>query len=155
MQKIIPSLWFDNNCEEAMNFYVSVFPDSKIDSITYYPEKAEDPHLQGMDGKVLNGRFTLAGQQFIALDGGPVFKFNEAISFTIECKDQTEIDYFWEKLSSVPESEQCGWCKDKYGVSWQIIPQNMGELVGTPAAMNAMMKMKKIDIEQLKQANDK
>jgi predicted 3-demethylubiquinone-9 3-methyltransferase (glyoxalase superfamily) len=294
-QKIVPSLWFDNNCEEAMNFYVSVFPDSKILDTMYYPENATDEHLQGMDGKVLNGSFQLAGQQFVALDGGPVFAFNpsksfmvncetaaevdefwqklsagdskvlmelgehpfsarygwlqdkyglswqmilaspdgaprprlvpsimfiheqagkaeeardfylsafkdsqsgtifkydpgtapdeyskvayedfqllgewfaamdagrdmhdyelnEAVSFIIYCDDQAEIDYYWGKLSAVPEAEQCGWCKDKYGVSWQVIPKNMGELVATPAAMDAMMKMHKIDIAALEAA---
>lgn len=291
MQRIIPGLWFDDTCEEAMNFYVSVFPDSKITSITYYPENAKDEHLQGMDGKVLNGQFELAGQQFSALDGGSVFKFNpsksfivnctskeevdnywqklsdggtalmplgtypfskwygwvqdkyglswqimqtnpegdwrpkftpsimfihenagkaeeardfyvsvfkeskkgtlwpyapgtapdeaskvayedfellgewfaamdagrsmhdfdlnEAVSFIVRCDDQAEIDYYWKKLSAVPEAEACGWCKDKYGVSWQIIPKNMGDLVSTPEAMDALMKMKKIDITEL------
>ncbi len=152
MQKITPSLWFDDNCEEAINFYVSVFPNSKIVSITRYPENAKDEHLRGKDGKILNGVFELDGIRFIALDGGPLFKFSEAISFTISCKDQEEIDYFWGKLSAVPESEQCGWAKDKFGLSWQIIPENMGELVSTPAAMDAMMKMKKIDIKALKEA---
>lgn len=153
MQKIIPSLWFDNNCEEAMNFYVLVFPNSKIVSIKYYPKDAEDEHLKGMDGKVLTGIFELDGQRFMALDGGPMFKFNESISFVINCEDQKEIDYFWEKLSAVPESEQCGWVKDKFGVSWQIIPKNMGELIKAPAAMNAMMKMKKIVIAELEKAD--
>lgn len=152
MQKITPSLWFDDNCEEAINYYVSVFPNSKIISITRYPENAKDEHLQGKDGKILNGVFELDGMRFVALDGGPIFKFNEAISFTISCKDQEEIDYFWGKLSAVPESEQCGWVKDKFGLSWQIIPENMGELVSTPAAMDAMMKMKKIDIKALQEA---
>lgn len=152
MQKIIPSLWFDDNCKEAMNYYVSVFPNSKINHIQYYPENASDPHLQGMNGKVLHGEFELNGQKFAALDGGPLFKFNESISFIIECKDQAEIDYFWEKLSAVPESEQCGWAKDKFGLSWQIIPANMGELISTPAAMDAMMKMRKIDIKILEEA---
>lgn len=294
MQKIIPSLWFDNNCEEAISFYTSVFPDSKILDIQYYPEKSNDPHLQNMLGKVLHGEFELYGQTFTALDGGPIFKFNpsksfivnceskdevdklwgklsengkvlmpldkypfsehygwtqdkyglswqlmktspegdrrpkitpsimfihdnagkaeeamnyylsvfkdskkgnvspypdgmapdndskiayedfqllgewftamdagrdmhdfdlnEAVSFIINCEGQAEIDYFWEKLSAVPESEQCGWVKDKFGVSWQIIPKNMGELIKTPAAMNAMMKMKKIIIAELQSA---
>lgn len=149
MQNIIPSLWFDNNCEEAMNFYVSVFPNSKIVSITYYPEGVNEPHMAGMEGKVLNGEFELNGKRFVALDGGPVFKFNEAISFIINCKDQEEIDYYWEKLSAVPESEQCGWVKDKYGLSWQIIPENMGVLLKTNQAIEAMLKMKKIDIAAL------
>jgi predicted 3-demethylubiquinone-9 3-methyltransferase (glyoxalase superfamily) len=151
-QKITPSLWFDNNAEEAMNYYVEVFPDSKINHIDHYPDESLDEHFQGMSGKVINGSFTLSGVDFICLDGGPVFKFNEAVSFTVTCKDQAEIDYFWEKLSHVPESEQCGWCKDKYGVSWQIIPENMGELISSPAAMQCMMKQHKIDIAELKAA---
>lgn len=293
-QKIIPSLWFDHSCEAAMNFYVSIFPNSKITGITYYPENAEDEHLQGMNGKVLHGEFELCGQQFVALDGGPTFTFNpsksfmvncdsadevddvwqklsagdskvlmelaeypfsprygwvqdqyglswqiiltdpgrdkrpkiipsimfvhdntgkaeeamnyyvsvfkdakvgavshypsgmepnkdssvayedfqllgewfsamdsgrehdfdlnEAVSFIVNCEDQAAIDYYWDKLSAVPEAEQCGWCKDKYGVSWQIIPVNRGELISTPEALNAMMKMKKIDIAALESA---
>jgi len=294
MQKITPSLWFDDNCEEAMNFYVSVFPDSRIMGIQYYPENANDEHLKGMNGKVLNGEFELCGQTFVALDGGPVFTFNpsksfivncaskeevdglwqklseggtalmaldkypfsewygwvqdkyglswqimltnpegdprpkltpnimfihentgkaeeamnfylsvfkeskkgnvfpygpgmepdkedsvayedfqllgewfaamdsarehdfdlnEAVSFMINCDDQAEIDYYWEKLSAVPEAEQCGWVKDKYGVSWQILPGNLGELMTSTAAMDALMKMKKIDIAALQAAN--
>lgn len=153
MQTIIPSLWFDNNCVEAMNFYVAVFPNSKIISTTYYPENLDEPHMTGMQGKVLNGEFELNGQRFIALDGGPIFKFNEAISLTIPCKDQAEIDHYWEALSAVPESEQCGWVKDKYGLSWQIIPANMGELLKTNNAMAAMLKMKKIVIAELEAAN--
>lgn len=299
MQKIVPCLWFDQNCEEAMNFYVSSFPDSKLLDVMYYPEQAKGEHLQGMDGKVLNGIFELGGQRFFALDGGPTFKFNqsisfllhfnpaqdaqaanklqalwnklieggealinigehpfskkygwlkdkfgvtwqlilmnpddearpfampdllfngpranqanaaiefytsvypdarvmqnvpypadsglakkgsvmygdfmlgdsafavmdapaemdvpfnEAISFMVNCDDQAEIDYYWEKLSAVPAAEQCGWVKDKFGISWQIIPKNMGELIKTPAAMEAMMKMHKIDIATLEQA---
>lgn len=132
VQKITTSLWFDMEAEEAMNFYVDTFnaapnskKDSKIQSIGYYPEDSEIEHLKGMNGKVLNGRFELAGEQFICLDGGPLFKFNESISLTIDCEDQEELDYFWERLSAVPESEQCGWCKDKYGLSWQIIPEKI------------------------------
>lgn len=294
-QKIIPSLWFDNSCEKAMNFYVAAFPDSSISRIQYYPEDATDEHLQGMNGKVLHGEFKLAGQKFNGLDGGPIFAFNpaqsfmiicesrdeadgywqklsgtgstvlmelgeypfsprygwiqdkfglswqvmfadaervqlpkivpaimfihdnagkapsardfylnvfkpsqagvtayyepgtapddaskvaytdfrladtwfalmesgrdmhefdinEAVSFTINCADQAEIDYYWNELSAVPESEQCGWCKDEFGISWQIIPENMDELISMPAAMDAMMQMKKIDIAALKRA---
>ncbi len=150
MEKIVPSLWFaDNNCEEAVNYYVSVFPKSIIDYITHYPDADLDEHFQGMEGKVLTAVFHLNGQKFMALDGGPYFKFNEAISFTIECVDQAEIDYYWEKLSHVPEAEQCGWAKDKYGISWQIVPKNMGDLNRTDAQIQAMMKMKKIDIAEL------
>src|SRR5882724_5690653 len=151
MQKITPFLWFDDKAEEAMKFYTSIFKDSKIISTTYYPEGSEDPNMKGMEGKVLTGVFELNGQRFMALDGGPIFKFNESISFYIECEDQQEIDYYWEKLSAVPESEQCGWLKDKFGLSWQIIPKQLGELLGDKDAekagrvMQAMLQMKKIE----------
>ncbi|HKU18137.1 MAG TPA: VOC family protein [Candidatus Saccharimonadales bacterium] len=153
VQKITPFLWFDMNAEEAMEYYTGVFPDSKIEHIQRYPDESLDEHFKGMNGKVLSGTFTLAGQQFMCLDGGPVFTFNEAVSFLVSCKDQKEIDYYWSKLSHVPASEQCGWCKDKFGVSWQIIPENMGELLRSPAAIQAMMQMKKIVIAELAQAN--
>lgn len=150
MTKIVPSLWFaDNNCEAAINYYVDVFPNASIDSITRYPDSQLDDHFTGMTGKVLTAVFTLNGQKFTALDGGPVFRINEAVSFTIECADQTEIDYYWDKLSHVPEAEQCGWVKDQFGVSWQIVPENMAELTQTPGQLQAMMKMKKIDIAAL------
>lgn len=146
-QKITPGLWFDNNAEEAMGYYVSVFPNSSINHIEYYPDESLDEHFKGMSGKVINGQFTLDGVDFLCLDGGPIFKFNEAVSFTVTCKGQEEIDYYWEKLSKNPENEQCGWCRDQFGVSWQIIPENMGELLASsPTAMQNMMKMKKIVI---------
>lgn len=152
-QKITPSLWFDMNAEEAMNYYVEVFPDAKINHIEKYPDESLDEHFKGMSGKVINGQFELAGMSFICLDGGPLFKFNEAVSFTVSCKDQAEIDYFWEKLSHTPESEQCGWCKDRFGMSWQIIPENMGDLIGrSPEAMQCMMQQKKIVISELENA---
>lgn len=160
MQKITPSLWFDKNAEEAMKFYASIFPNSKIVSIQRYPDNVDDEHMKGMDGKVLNGIFELNGQQFMCLDGGPLFKFNESISFYVECADQKEVDYYWEKLSAHPENEQCGWLKDKFGISWQIIPKQMGELLSSPdkeksgRAMTAMLKMKKIDIAELQKAYD-
>lgn len=148
-QKITPSLWFDMNAEEAMNYYVSVFPNSQITHSEKYPDESLDEHFKGMSGKIINGRFTLDGQDFICLDGGPEFKFNEAVSFTVTCKDQDEIDYYWEKLSKVPESEQCGWCKDQFGVSWQIVPENMGELLAKgPAAVQTLMKQRKIVIAE-------
>ena len=158
MSKITPSLWFDNNAEEAMNYYVGVFKNSKIISIDRYPDESLDEHFKGMSGKVINGVFELDGQRFICLDGGPVFKFNEAVSFTIDCEDQAEVDYFWEKLSSVPEAEQCGWCKDKFGVAWQVVPRRLGELLSDPdtdkanRAMQAMMKMHKLDVAALEAA---
>lgn len=164
MQKIVPFLWFDMECEEAINFYVETFNnspskqgESKVVSIKRYPAGGEGT-MKGMDGKVLTAVFELASQRFMALDGGPVFKFNEAVSLYVECADQEEVDYFWEKLSSVPESEQCGWAKDKYGLSWQIIPKQMGELLSDPdeersgRALQAMLQMKKIDIKKLEDA---
>lgn len=148
-QKIIPSLWFNMNAEEAMNYYISVFPNSHINSIQTYPDESLDEHFKGMTGKVINGNFTLDGQEFICLDGGPTFTFNEAISFTITCKDQAEIDYYWDRLSHVPDAEQCGWCKDKFGISWQIIPENLGELLAKgPDATQTMMRQKKIVIAE-------
>lgn len=158
LQKITPSLWFIDKCEEAMNYYVSVFPDSKIVSIKYYPEGVTEGPMKGMEGKVLTGIFQLAGQRFLALDGGPIFKFNEAISFTVDCETQEEVDHYWEKLSAVPEAEQCGWCKDKYGVSWQIVPTILGEFMSdrdeekVARVTAAFLKMKKFDIGKLKDA---
>lgn len=149
MQKITPSLWFDMNAEEAMNYYVSVFPNSHIDHIEYYPDESLDEHFKGMSGKVINGRFSLDGMEFLCLDGGPIFKFNEAVSFTVTCKDQEEIDYYWQRLSHTPDSEQCGWCKDRFGMSWQIIPENMGDLLAKgPEVVQTMMKQKKIVIAE-------
>jgi predicted 3-demethylubiquinone-9 3-methyltransferase (glyoxalase superfamily) len=164
MQRITTHLWFDKNAEEAMNYYVdsfnSVFKNnnSKIINITYYPENAQNEHLKGMDGKVLQGIFELEGQQFRCLDGGPIFQFNESSSLYVEVDSQEELDALWEKLSAVPESEQCGWCKDKFGLSWQIIPKRLGELMGDPdkeksgRVMEALMPMHKIDIAKLEEA---
>lgn len=152
VQKITPFLWFNTNADEAMAYYTEVFPNSSIGHIERYPDESLDPHFQGMSGKVITGEFFLDGQRFLCLDGGPAFTFNEAVSFLISCDDQAEIDYYWGKLSHVPESEQCGWCKDRFGVSWQIIPANMGELLQSPAAVQAMMQMKKIVIAELETA---
>jgi predicted 3-demethylubiquinone-9 3-methyltransferase (glyoxalase superfamily) len=158
MQKIMPCLWFDKNAEEAMNFYISIFKNSKIVSIKRYPAGATEGPMKGMDGKVLTGIFELEGQRFMALDGGPIFKFNEAISLQVGCETQEEVDELWGKLSAVPESEQCGWLKDKYGLSWQIIPKALGELMSDPdpekanRVTQAMLKMKKIDIAALQKA---
>lgn len=167
MNKIVPSLWFDTQCEEAMNYYVDTFngapnkkEESKIVSITRYEKGMETPGAEQMIGKVITGIFELAGQRYMALDGGPVFNFTEAISFFVECADQKEVDYFWSKLSAVSEAEQCGWCKDKFGLSWQIVPKQLGELMGTsdPAksmrVVNAMLKMKKIIVADLQKAYD-
>jgi predicted 3-demethylubiquinone-9 3-methyltransferase (glyoxalase superfamily) len=158
MQKITPFLWFNDNAEEAMNFYVSIFKDSKIVSIQRYPEGPLEGPAKGMEGKVLTGVVELQGQQLMVLDGGPAFKFTEAISLMVKCDTQEEIDYYWEKLSAVPEAEQCGWLKDKYGLSWQIVPTALSEALGSSdpekskRTFAAMMKMKKIDIEALKNA---
>ena len=165
--KIAPSLWFDTETEEAVNFYVALFNgsphksgDSRVISMARYEEGMEVPGADAMAGKVLTAIFELDGQRFMALDGGPIFKFNEAVSFSVECEDQAEVDYFWERLSAVPESEQCGWLKDRFGLSWQIVPRQMGELLGAPdkkkslAAMNAMLTMKKIVIADLQKAFD-
>jgi predicted 3-demethylubiquinone-9 3-methyltransferase (glyoxalase superfamily) len=165
MQKITPFLWFDKNCEEAINYYVEIFnggpykdKDSKIISIARYEKEVDTPGAEEMEGKILTVEFELNGQKFQALDGGPIFKFNEAVSFLVETKDQEETDYFWEKLSAVPESEQCGWLKDKFGLSWQIIPKRLGELLADPnkekshKVANAMLKMHKIVIEDLEKA---
>ena len=159
MQKITPFLWFDKNAEEAMNFYVDVFSGntakkspSKIVSIMRYPTDMQVGPVPDMGGKVLTGIFELDDQRFMALDGGPFFKFTEATSFFVECKDQTEIDYFWWKMSAVPKFEQCGWLKDKYGLSWQIIPKNIFDLISTKEGMNSMLKMKKIVIADLEKA---
>jgi predicted 3-demethylubiquinone-9 3-methyltransferase (glyoxalase superfamily) len=153
MQKITPCLWFNGNAEEAMNYYVGVFENSRIISIETYPDESLDEHFKGMSGKVISGLFELDGVRFQCLDGGPEFTLNEAVSFSVDCKDQAEIDYFWDKLSHVPASEQCGWCKDKFGVSWQIIPKNMNELLARgPAAIQTMMQQKKIVIAELEAA---
>jgi len=166
-QQIVPSLWFDTETEEAVNFYVALFngspnksEDSRIVSITRYEEGMEAPGADRMLGKVITAIFELNGQRFMALDGGPIFKFNEAVSFYVECADQEEVDYFWTRLSAVPEAERCGWLKDRFGLSWQIVPKRLGELLSAPdkkkslAAMNAMLKMKKIVIEDLQRAFD-
>ncbi|HHX46948.1 MAG TPA: VOC family protein [Brevibacterium sp.] len=146
---IVPCLWFPDCAEEAMEFYCSVFPDSAILSIERYPDESLDEHFAGMSGKVLTGRFVLDGTPFICLDGGPAFTFNEAISLTVECADQAEIDHYWSHLSASPEHEQCGWLKDRFGVSWQIVPANLGELMTGPAQAQALMRMKKIIIDDL------
>src|SRR3569623_270464 len=155
MQKISPFLWFDKNAEEAMQYYVSVFKNSRIVETQYYPSNVEDEHMKGMEGKVLTGVFELDGVQFMALDGGPLFKFTEAVSFLVECEDQAEIDYFWEKLSLDPNGGQCGWTKDKFGLSWQIVPREMNEMMSDPdkeksgRAIKAMLDMKEIALKTI------
>ncbi len=148
-KNITPNLWFDGNAKEAVDFYVSVFPDSKIIATSYYPNTQEEglaDFQADMAGKVLTIDFELSGNRFAAINADSTFKFTEAVSFVIPCEDQAEIDYYWEKLSKVPESEQCGWCKDQYGLSWQVVPKNTEELLKRPGAFANMMKMHKIVI---------
>jgi len=153
MQKISPFLWFDNNAEKAVKFYVSVFKKGKVGKISRYSEGAPAPA-----GSVMTVEFQLFGQDFVALNGGPAFKFNEAISFVISCKTQREVDYYWRKLSAGGKKIECGWLKDKYGVSWQIVPTVLMELLSSKdrakaaRVMQAMLRMTKIDIKRLKQA---
>ena len=155
-QKITPCLWFDHQAEEAAAFYCSVFKNSKINKTTRYD--AESSKAAGRPaGTVMTVEFELEGQQFVAINGGPHFKFTEAISFVVNCETQAEVDYFWEKLSDGGQKSQCGWLKDKYGLSWQVVPTIMGELFdGDPEkskrAMHAMLQMTKLDINALKQA---
>lgn len=151
MQKISPFLWFNDQAEEAATFYTSVFKNAKIGSVTRYDEASAKASGRP-EGSAMTVTFTLEGLEFTALNGGPMFTFNESISFVVACKDQAEIDYYWGKLSAVPEAEQCGWCKDKFGVSWQIIPENLSELMRSPQVTAVLMQAKKIDIEALKRA---
>jgi len=153
MQKITPFLWFDNQAEAAAKFYASVFPNSKILKMARYGEAGPGPK-----GSVMTVEFELAGQRMIALNGGPQFKFTEAISLSVDCKDQKEVDHYWTKLSQGGQESMCGWLKDRYGLSWQVNPAILGELLSGPDAkkakrvMEAMLKMKKIDIAALNAA---
>lgn len=148
MQKIIPNLWFNRNADEAIDFYMTIFRDGKILRKEKYPEQGLMDFQKEFSGKTLTIEFEIMGMKFIAINAGDEFKFTEAISLMINCKDQVEIDYYWEKLSSGSEFEQCGWCKDKYGLSWQIVPENMGELLRRPNAFAHMLEMKKLIIEK-------
>lgn len=160
MQKITPFLWFDDQAEEAVNFYTSIFKNSKIKNISYYGE--EGIEITGKSaGTVMVITFELNGQEISALNGGPQFKFTEAISFAVNCETQEEVDELWEKLSESGEKGHCGWLKDKYGLSWQIVPTVLGELMSdadpekTQKVMRAMLQMKKLDIATLKQAYER
>jgi predicted 3-demethylubiquinone-9 3-methyltransferase (glyoxalase superfamily) len=152
-QRITPFLWFDNQAEEAMNHYVAIFKNSRILSLSRYGDAGPGP-----SGTVMTGSFELEGQEFIALNGGPQFPFTEAISFVVNCETQPEVDKLWEKLCEGGEPQPCGWLKDKYGLSWQIIPRVLGQMLGDkdPAkagrVMQAMLQMHKIDIQTLEQA---
>ena len=148
LQKITPNLWFDGNAKEAVEFYCGVLPNSKVISTSYYPTEGLLEFQKPLAGKELTLDFELDGQRFVAINAGPEFKFNESISFSIACKDQEEIDYYWDKLSSVPEAEQCGWCKDKYGLSWQVVPDNMEVLMEKPGAYEKLLAMKKLIIAE-------
>lgn len=153
LQKIAPFLWFDHQAEEAMNFYTSIFKNSKIGSITRYGEGGPGP-----EGTVMTATFELEGQEFMALNGGPEFTFTPAISFFVNCETQAEVDKLWAKLTEGGQEVECGWLKDKYGVSWQIVPTVLSKLLNDPdpaksqRVMQAMLKMKKIDIAGLKRA---
>lgn len=155
MDKIIPNLWFDKNAEEAASFYVSLFPNSKVNAV--HRSAADNPSTK--KGEVLLVDFTLAGRNYVGINGGPHFTFNEAVSFQIDCEDQKEVDYYWNALTTNGGSEvQCGWCKDRFGVSWQVVPRRLGELLtGSDAVtaertMKAMMEMIKLDVAALEAA---
>ena len=155
MPRITPNLWFDTQGEEAAEFYVSIFPNSKITNVTHYTDAGPRPA-----GTVMTVDFVLDGQEYTAINGGPEFTFNEAISLMVNCADQEEVDYYWAKLSEGGEEGPCGWLKDRYGLSWQICPEEMNELVSDPdrgraqRAMQAMFGMKKLDLAALRAAAD-
>ena len=159
MQRITSNLWFDYQAEEAAKFYTSIFDKSKIKKTSYYGKEGYDIQKRP-EGSVMTVEFEIEGQTFIALNGGPIFIFNEAISFIINCETQEEIDYYWDRLSAGgdPAAQQCGWLKDKYGLSWQIVPTELSEMVEGPPTeksqrvMKAMLQMQKLNLEKLKQA---
>ncbi|MDX6680249.1 MAG: hypothetical protein QOG94_288 [Solirubrobacteraceae bacterium] len=154
-QKITPNLWFDTEAEDAARFYTSVFSNSRIVNTTHYTEAGPREA-----GTVMTVEFELDGQRFVAINGGPQFKFDEAVSFEITCETQDEIDFYWERLTDGGEESQCGWCRDRYGLSWQVVPTGMEELFADPdqtraeRAMRAMLGMRKLDVEALRSAAD-
>ena len=158
-QKITPFLWFDDQAEEAAKFYTSIFKNSKIGTIARYDEETAKV-ARRPKGSVMTVAFQLEGQEFVALNGGPLFKFSEAISFVVNCETQEEVDYFWDKLSAGGKTQQCGWLKDKYGLSWQVVPIVLNELiedkdpVRSQRVMKAMLEMEKLEIAGLKRAYD-
>lgn len=160
LQKIVPFLWFEKDAEDAMHFYISIFPNSRIVSIRRYPDGPLEWPMKGMGDKIFTGVFELLGQKFMALDGGPFFKPSGAVSMYVECENQEEVDTYWNRLTQGgnPEAQQCGWLQDKYGFSWQIIPKQLPEYLNNPdrekadRVMQAMLKMKKIVIEDLRKA---
>jgi len=153
MQKVTPCLWFDQQAEEAARFYVSIFKNSKIGAINHYGEGAPMPK-----GTVLTVRFQLDGQEYLALNGGPIFKFTEAVSFIVNCETQEEVDRMWDKLAEGGQVQQCGWLKDKFGLSWQIVPTALAKMISDPEpgraarVMKALLRMKKLDLEKLEEA---
>jgi predicted 3-demethylubiquinone-9 3-methyltransferase (glyoxalase superfamily) len=158
MQKITPFLWFNDNAEDAVKFYTSVFKKSKIKNISYYGKSSENPSGRPR-GSVMTIHFELNGMEFVALNGGPMYKFNESISFFVNCKTQAEIDYYWKKLTAGGGKEiACGWLKDKFGLAWQIVPENIADLISSKdpeksdRVMQAVMQMVKLDIKKLKAA---
>jgi predicted 3-demethylubiquinone-9 3-methyltransferase (glyoxalase superfamily) len=153
--RITPNLWFDGNAEEAADFYVSVFDNSRVVSTAHYTESSP-----GETGTVMTVEWEIDGQRFVGINGGPQFEFSEAVSFQIDCETQEEIDYYWDKLSEGGEEGPCGWLKDRFGLSWQVVPTGMGELFDGPEeradrAMAAMLKMRKLDIAALREAADR
>ena len=159
MKKIVPCLWLDNQAEDAAKFYVSIFKDSKIRGVTRYGKEGHEIH-QKEAGSAMIVEFEIEGQEFVALNGSPVVKFNQAISFQVFCMTQMEVDYYWDKLSEGGEEGQCGWLKDRYGVSWQIIPEVLTKMLQdkdarrTESVMKALLQMRKLDIADLKRAYD-
>ena len=161
MQKITSNLWFDNQAEEAAKFYTSVFKNSKMGRITRYGKEGFEIHKRP-EGSVMTVEFSIEGQEFVALNGGPHFKFNEAVSFIINCETQEELDYYWEKLTKGGDAkaQMCGWLKDKFGLSWQVVPTILNDMMDDPnrekseRAMKAMLQMKKLDIPTLQRAFD-
>ena len=159
MQKITPCLWFDNKAEEAAKLYTSIFKKSRITSRSFYDEPSAKVSGQ-KEGSLLTVEFEIDGQRFTALNGGPLFKFNESISFVIDCKGQKEVDYYWKNLVKGGQESQCGWLKDKFGVSWQVVPSDLSRMLTdknkekAKRTMEAMLKMKKLDVKTLKKAYD-
>ena len=154
-QRIVPNLWFDGDAEQAAEFYVSVFPNSRVLGVTRYPEDSPGPA-----GSVMTVEWELDGQRFVGINGGPQFPFSEAVSFQITCKDQAEVDHYWDALVAGGQESQCGWLKDRYGLSWQVVPEGMEEVLQDPdseraqRAMQAMLGMAKLDVEALRRAAD-
>lgn len=155
VNKIVPNLWFDTQAEEAAEFYASVFPGGRVVNVARYTEAGPGPA-----GSVMTVEFELCGQRFVGINGGPQFTFSEAVSFQVTCADQDEVDYYWDRLTAGGEESQCGWLKDRYGLSWQIVPDGMDEIFAHPdpsraeRAMRAMFEMKKLDIAALRRAAD-